>query len=87
MTKTLLTASILALCAGTAGAQVKIALDSPPDLEGSGSYVWAHAFSTYLNEHGMAAEEGAGTEIADRPGTLILAPGRTARFRWSVTIE
>lgn len=37
--------------------------------------------------HGMAAEEEAGTEIADRPGSLVLAPGRTARFRWSVTIE
>lgn len=43
--------------AGAASAQVKIALDSPQDLEGSGSYVWAHTFSTYLNDHGMAAEE------------------------------
>ncbi|SEO17637.1 TRAP-type C4-dicarboxylate transport system, substrate-binding protein [Salinihabitans flavidus] len=38
-------------------AQVKIALDSPPDLDGSGSYVWAHAFAEYLNENGMEAEE------------------------------
>ena len=45
--------------AGAANAQIKIALDSPPDLEGSGSYVWAHTFSTYLNEHGMPAEEFA----------------------------
>ncbi|MDP2733066.1 MAG: C4-dicarboxylate ABC transporter substrate-binding protein, partial [Hoeflea sp.] len=45
--------------AGVANAQIKIALDSPPDLEGSGSYVWAHTFSTYLNEHGMPAEEFA----------------------------
>ncbi len=43
--------------AGGASAQVKIALDSPPDMEGSGSYVWANTFSTYLNEHGMPAEE------------------------------
>lgn len=43
--------------AGAASAQIKIALDSPPDLEGSGSYVWAHTFATYLNEHGMPAEE------------------------------
>lgn len=42
---------------GAASAQVKIALDSPQDLEGSGSYVWAHTFSTYLNENGMPAEE------------------------------
>ncbi|MFZ2100540.1 MAG: TRAP transporter substrate-binding protein [Oricola sp.] len=43
--------------AGAASAQVKIALDSPPDMEGSGSYVWAHTFSTYLNDHGVKAEE------------------------------
>jgi len=43
--------------AGFAEAEVKIALDSPPNLEGSGSYVWAHTFSTYLNDHGIAAEE------------------------------
>jgi TRAP-type transport system periplasmic protein len=40
-----------------AQAQVKVALDSPPDLEGSGSYVWAHTFTQYLNEHGIEAEE------------------------------
>ena len=43
--------------AGAATAQVKIALDSPPSMEGSGSYVWAHTFSTYLNEHGIPAVE------------------------------
>jgi len=43
--------------AGGASAQVKIALDSPPSMEGSGSYVWAHTFSTYLNDHGIPAEE------------------------------
>ena len=52
-----LLAAGLALGAGAASAQIKIALDSPADLSGSGSYVWAHAFSTYLNEHGMPAEE------------------------------
>ncbi len=52
-----LVAATLALGAGSATAQVKIALDSPPDLNGSGSYVWAHTFSTYLNDHGLAAEE------------------------------
>lgn len=47
-----------ALCmAGAANAQVKIALDSPPSMEASGSYVWAHTFSTYLNDHGIPAEE------------------------------
>lgn len=42
---------------GPAFAQVKVALDSPPDLEGSGSYVWAHTFAEYLKDHGMEAEE------------------------------
>jgi TRAP-type C4-dicarboxylate transport system substrate-binding protein len=45
--------------APAAQAQVKVALDSPPDLEGSGSYVWAHSFVNYLNENGMEAEEFA----------------------------
>lgn len=36
---------------------VKIALDSAKDLENSGSYVWAHTFSEYLNANGMEAEE------------------------------
>ena len=40
-----------------AQAQVKVALDSPPDLQGSGSYVWAHTFVTHLNDNGMKAEE------------------------------
>lgn len=40
-----------------AQAQVKVALDSPPDLEGSGSYVWANTFVEYLNDNGMEAEE------------------------------
>lgn len=38
-------------------AQIKVALDSPPDLEGSGSYVWAHAFTAHLNANGIEAEE------------------------------
>ncbi|WP_370342644.1 TRAP transporter substrate-binding protein [Pararhodobacter marinus] len=58
MNRLLITASILAaLATGAAQAQVKVALDSPADLNGSGTYVWAHAFSTYLNEHGIEAEE------------------------------
>lgn len=44
--------------AGPLSAQtVKIALDSAKDLENSGSYVWAHTFSEYLNANGMEAEE------------------------------
>jgi len=47
----------LAMAAPVAAQTVKIALDSAKDLENSGSYVWAHAFSEYLNAHGMQAEE------------------------------
>ena len=43
--------------ANPAAAQVKIALDSPPDLQGSGSYVWAHTFAESLKAAGMPAEE------------------------------
>ena len=38
-------------------AEVKIALDSPPDLEKSGTYVWAHTFGQHLNENGIEARE------------------------------
>lgn len=38
-------------------AEIKIALDSAKDLENSGTYVWANAFSTYLNANGMEAVE------------------------------
>lgn len=55
---TLLKAAALAvLAASGASAQVKIALDSPADLNGSGSYVWAHIFAETLKASGIAAEE------------------------------
>jgi len=38
-------------------AEVKIALDSPPDMEKAGSYVWSHTFAEELKKHGMAAKE------------------------------
>lgn len=81
MKKILLAASALALFASAASAQIKISLDSPPDLEGSGSYVWAHAFSTYLNEHGMAAEEyqrgalGGDDEVFDQVSQGLVEVG------------
>lgn len=49
--------------------EVKIALDSPPSMEQSGTYVWAHTFSEYLNAHGMEAvefERGALGDEAER---------------------
>ena len=63
---------------GPAFAQIKVALDSPPDLEGSGSYVWAHAFTEYLNSHGMEAEEfqrgalGGDDELLDQVSQGLL---------------
>lgn len=36
--------------------------------------------------HGLAARDGAGPEIAERPFTRTLSPGESARFRWSVTL-
>jgi TRAP-type C4-dicarboxylate transport system substrate-binding protein len=38
-------------------AEVKIALDSPPDLEKSGTYVWAKSFGDHLKANGMAVKE------------------------------
>jgi TRAP-type transport system periplasmic protein len=48
---------------------VKVALDTPPDMEKSGTYVWAHTFSEFLNTKGMSAKEfqrGALGEEAER---------------------
>ena len=41
-------AALAALAHPAAAAEVKIALDSKPDLKVSGSYVWAHAFGEAL---------------------------------------
>lgn len=50
--------SLALTLAGPVTAQtVKIALDSAKDLENSGSYVWVHTFSEYLNANAMDAEE------------------------------
>jgi TRAP-type C4-dicarboxylate transport system substrate-binding protein len=38
-------------------AEVKIALDSPPDMAKAGSYVWSHTFAEELKKNGMAAKE------------------------------
>ena len=47
----------LSIAAPLSAQTVKIALDSAKDLENSGTYVWAHTFSEYLNANGMEAEE------------------------------
>lgn len=40
-------------------AEVKIALDCPPDPQKCGSYVWSHAFAEHLKANGMEAKEYA----------------------------
>jgi TRAP-type C4-dicarboxylate transport system substrate-binding protein len=40
-------------------AEIKIALDCPPDLEKCGTYVWSHAFAEHLKANGLAAKEYA----------------------------
>jgi TRAP-type C4-dicarboxylate transport system substrate-binding protein len=48
---------VMALAGVCPAAEVKIALDSPPDLEKSGTYVWAKAFGDHLKANGMAVKE------------------------------
>jgi TRAP-type transport system periplasmic protein len=57
MTHILTATAMATTLALPAVAEVKIALDSPPDLEKSGTYVWAHTFGEYLNQNGMEAVE------------------------------
>ncbi|MCC2112751.1 MAG: TRAP transporter substrate-binding protein [Hyphomicrobiales bacterium] len=46
------------LCLSPAlAADIKVALDSPEDMEKAGSYVWAHSFTEALNASGMPAKE------------------------------
>lgn len=54
--KALTLATLLAM-ATSASAEVKIALDSKPDLETSGSYNWAYAFGNALKDAGMEVRE------------------------------
>ncbi|WP_240336836.1 TRAP transporter substrate-binding protein [Tropicibacter sp. Alg240-R139] len=47
----------LALAPPLPAQSAKIALDTPRDLENSGSYVWAHAFGEHLKTQGFEIEE------------------------------
>lgn len=73
-----LTMAALMAIATSASAEVKIALDSKPDLETSGSYNWAHAFGSALKEAGMEVREmprgsvGKETEKFDQVSTGLL---------------
>jgi len=56
--KALAMAALLAMATSTsASAEVKIALDSKPSLETSGSYNWAYAFGNALKKAGMKVRE------------------------------
>ncbi|MEE4013004.1 TRAP transporter substrate-binding protein [Roseibium sp. FZY0029] len=75
--KALALATLVAMAA-PASAEVKIALDTKPDLETSGSYNWAHAFGEALKEAGMDVRElprgsiGNEAEVFDQVTTGLL---------------
>ncbi|WP_299814376.1 TRAP transporter substrate-binding protein [uncultured Roseibium sp.] len=75
--KAIAVATLMAMST-SAFAEVKIALDSKPDLETSGSYNWAHAFGNALTEAGMEVRElprgsiGNEAEIFDQISTGLL---------------
>ena len=50
-------AALAALVATAAAAEVKIALDSPPNPKTSGTYVFAHALFEHLTANGIEAKE------------------------------
>lgn len=56
--------------AAPALAEVKIALDSPPDMAQSGTYVWAHTFAEHLNANGMEAVEFERGSLGDEAEKL-----------------
>ncbi|MEZ5730432.1 MAG: TRAP transporter substrate-binding protein [Burkholderiaceae bacterium] len=56
-TKILSAIALTGALAGVNAAEVKIALDGPPNLEKSGSYVWAHTFGEALKSGGFAVRE------------------------------
>jgi TRAP-type transport system periplasmic protein len=49
--------AVFILVGASPAAEIKIALDSPPDLEKSGTYVWAKAFGDHLRASGLAVKE------------------------------
>ncbi|WP_127107193.1 TRAP transporter substrate-binding protein [Pararhodobacter zhoushanensis] len=78
MKLTTLTLATLLAAATTAQAEVKIALDTAPDLATSGSYNWVSAFEASLTAAGMDVRElprgavGAEAEVFDQITTGLL---------------
>lgn len=52
-------ALVLVLGVGAHAAEIKLALDCPPDPEKCGTYVWSRAFADYLNAKGLTVKEYA----------------------------
>ena len=53
---TAISAALLLMTSNVQAGGIKIALDSPPDLDKSGTYVWSHAFAAHLEENGLQTE-------------------------------
>ncbi|WP_163270073.1 TRAP transporter substrate-binding protein [Chelativorans alearense] len=62
--KAIALATLMALT-GPAAAEVKIALDTKPDLETSGSYNWVHTFANALKEAGIEVREMPRGSVGD----------------------
>lgn len=50
---------LLAAVPAAQTAEIKIALDCPPDLQKCGTYVWSHTFADHLKANGLVAKEYA----------------------------
>ena len=48
--------SVLMTTSAMAGGEIKLALDSPPDPNMSGTYLWSKTFSDHLNANGLAVK-------------------------------
>jgi TRAP-type C4-dicarboxylate transport system substrate-binding protein len=55
----LVVAGMVALAGAAQAAEIKLAHDSPPDAEKSGTYVWARAFADHLTANKAAVKEYA----------------------------
>ena len=65
------------------GASLRFTFENLPNLA-----LWQKPGAPYLciePWHGMAARAGASPQMTERPGTLELAPGRSAEFSFTVT--
>ncbi|MBR9764198.1 MAG: aldose 1-epimerase family protein [Rhodobacteraceae bacterium] len=69
---------------GTKAPRLKFRFDNLPALG-----IWTKPGAPFICVepwHGVAARQGAGPEIAERPLSIILAPGEVAHFAWSVSV-